>query len=130
MKWKRGLWFNLLLLLFFLFLIGWGGLCLFLRVQDLINSRQLDRQNLQNAERRLGEERRQKQSIESQLANERKQRKLVEERASRTECGDMCKMKKQQLEMECNKYRRDLAVMDDAKNLTEQQNRSYEQEVS
>lgn len=49
----------------------------------MTNSRQLDRQNLQNSERRLVDERRNKQSLESQLNNERKQRKLAEERAAR-----------------------------------------------
>lgn len=77
----------------------------------------------------MGEERRQKQSVESQLNNERKARKLAEERASRSECGEMCKLKKQQLEMECNKLRRDLAVTEDAKNSVEMQSRNYEQEV-
>lgn len=46
------------------------------KLQDLSNSRQLDRQNLQN-ERRL------RQSLESQISNERKQRKLAEERVLR-----------------------------------------------
>lgn len=53
------------------------------RVQELVNARQLDRQNIQQTERRLVEERRQRQSLDSQLNNERKQRKQAEERAVR-----------------------------------------------
>lgn len=53
------------------------------RIQEMTNARQVDRQNLQQTERRLGEERRQKQSLEAQLNNERKQRKQAEEKATR-----------------------------------------------
>lgn len=49
----------------------------------MTNARQTDRQNLQQTERRLGEERRQKQSLEAQLNNERKQRKQAEEKATK-----------------------------------------------
>lgn len=55
----------------------------FIRLQELVIARQQDKQNAQQAERRLTEERRQKQSFESQLNNERKQRKLTEEKLSR-----------------------------------------------
>lgn len=53
------------------------------RLQEMINTRQTDRQNLQQMERRMGEERRQKQSLEAQLNNERKHRKQAEEKATR-----------------------------------------------
>lgn len=58
-------------------------LSFYCRIQELTNARQFDRQNLQQAERRLGEERRQKQSLDTLLNNERKQRKQVEEKAAR-----------------------------------------------
>ncbi|GAB0093983.1 Macoilin [Sergentomyia squamirostris] len=53
------------------------------KIQDLNNSRHVDRQNLQNAEKRLGEERRQRLGLESQLTNERKMRIKVEEKAAK-----------------------------------------------
>lgn len=53
------------------------------RLQELLSTRQVDRQNIQNCERRITEERRQRQTLESQLNSERKQRKLVEEKAAR-----------------------------------------------
>lgn len=53
-------------------------------MQEMITARQLDRQNMQHAERRAGEERRQKQSLETQLNSERKQRKQAEEKAARS----------------------------------------------
>lgn len=56
---------------------------LFIRLQDLTNLRQLERQNQQNLERRFAEERRQRQSLEAQLNNERKYRKQAEEKAAR-----------------------------------------------
>lgn len=52
-------------------------------MQDMLTSRQVDRQNMQQCERRLGEERRQRQSLESQLNMERKQRKQAEDKATR-----------------------------------------------
>lgn len=52
-------------------------------MQELLTSKQLERQNLQNVERRLVEERRQRQSLESQLNVERKHRKQAEEKAIR-----------------------------------------------
>lgn len=57
-------------------------LCPF-RFQEAMNARQVDRQNMQQTERRMGEERRLKQSLEAQLINERKQRKQAEEKAAR-----------------------------------------------
>lgn len=53
------------------------------RLQELLSNRQVDRQSIQNCERRITEERRQRQTLESQLNSERKQRKLVEEKAIR-----------------------------------------------
>jgi hypothetical protein len=78
----------------------------------------------------LGDERRQKQTLESQLSNERKYRKLAEEKVVRAECGEACKLKKQQMELDLNKLRRDLAVSVDAKQHAEKQSRSFEHEVS
>lgn len=52
----------------------------------MITSRQNDRQTIQNSERRLAEERRQRQSLESQLNTERKHRKQAEEKAVRYFC--------------------------------------------
>lgn len=53
------------------------------RLQDLNNVRQVERQTMQNLERRLTEERRLRQSLEAQLNNERKYRKQAEEKAAR-----------------------------------------------
>lgn len=55
----------------------------FYRLQELNIARQVDKQSLQQAERRLTDERRLKQSIDAQLNNERKQRKQAEEKAAR-----------------------------------------------
>lgn len=41
----------------------------------------------------------------------------------------MCKLKKQQLENECIKLRRELTILDDAKKTAEHQSRNYEQEL-
>lgn len=48
----------------------------------------------------------------------------------RTECGESCKQRKQQLETECKQLRRDLSTADETKKTAEQQNRNYEQEVN
>lgn len=45
-------------------------------------------------------------------------------------CPDSCKMKKMHLESENNKLRRDLMLLDDAKNNAEKQGRMLEQEVN
>lgn len=55
----------------------------FVRLQELTSSRQSDRQTMQQTDRKLIDERRQRQSLETQLNNERKQRKLAEEKLSR-----------------------------------------------
>lgn len=44
-------------------------------------------------------------------------------------CPDTCKMKKMHLEGEIIKLRRDLMLLDEAKNNAEKQNRMLEQEV-
>lgn len=55
----------------------------FIRLQEINNVRQVERQTMQNLERRLTEERRLRQSLEAQLNNERKYRKQAEEKAAR-----------------------------------------------
>uniref|UniRef100_A0A182JWS9 Macoilin n=1 Tax=Anopheles christyi TaxID=43041 RepID=A0A182JWS9_9DIPT len=99
------------------------------RYQDLSSQRQQERQNLQTVERRLGEERRHRQSLEAQLNNERKYRKQAEEKAARSECGESCKMKKQQMEMEIDKLQHEMLNAEDAKLMAEKQARNYEQEM-
>lgn len=99
------------------------------RLQELTNVRQIDIINLQNTERRLGEERRQRQSLEAQLNNEKKARKIAEEKATRPECNEACKQRKQQIETEIKQLRRELKVVEDAKQAAEQQGRKYEQEL-
>lgn len=59
------------------------SLSLWHRIQELVISKQMDKQNIQQLERKWSDERRQKQSLEAQLSNERKQRKLAEEKAAR-----------------------------------------------
>lgn len=99
------------------------------KFHDLSGQRQQERQNLQTVERRLGEERRHRQSLESQLQNERKHRKLAEEKAARAECGEPCKLKRQQMEIEMQKLHRELISSEDAKHNAEKQNRNIEQEM-
>ncbi|XP_055594912.1 macoilin [Uranotaenia lowii] len=104
------------------------------KFQELQTQRQQERQNMQTVERRLGDERRHRQSLESQLQNERKHRKLAEEKAAgavarAAECGDQCKVKRQQMEMEIQSLRVDLINSEDAKHNAEKQNRSFEQEM-
>lgn len=100
------------------------------RLQDLQNARQHDMMTQQNTERRLTEERRQKQSLEAQLNNEKKARKLAEEKASRPECSEACKQRKQQMDMELKQLRRDFKIAEEAKLMAEQHGRKCEQEVS
>lgn len=75
------------------------------------------------------QERRSRQQLESQLNQEKRLRKQAEEKASIIRCPDSCKMKKMHLEGENNKLRRDLMLLDDAKNNAEKQGRMLEQEV-
>ncbi|XP_065080329.1 macoilin [Ochlerotatus camptorhynchus] len=99
------------------------------KFQDLTVQRQQERQSMQTVERRLGEERRHRQSLESQVSNERKHRKQAEEKAARAECGEACKLKRQQMEMEIQKLRRELINSEDAMHNAETQNRNFEQEM-
>lgn len=48
----------------------------------------------------------------------------------RSECGDNCKLKRQQFESELNKIRRDYISAEDGRHVAEQKNRNYEQEVN
>ncbi|XP_058830138.1 macoilin-1-like [Topomyia yanbarensis] len=99
------------------------------KYQDLATQRQQERQSLQTVERRLGEERRHRQSLESQLQNERKHRKQAEDKAARADCGEACKQKRQQMDMEIQKLRRDLKSTEDAKHNAEKQTLNFEQEM-
>lgn len=99
------------------------------RIQELNSCRQADMANLQNVERRLNDERRQRQSLESLLNNEKKARKLAEEKANRAECSEQCKQRKMQLEQEIKQLRRELKANEDAKQVAEQQGRKFEQEL-
>uniref|UniRef100_A0A182MYH0 Uncharacterized protein n=1 Tax=Anopheles dirus TaxID=7168 RepID=A0A182MYH0_9DIPT len=99
------------------------------RYQEHSSQRQQERQNLQTVERRLGEERRHRQSLEAQLNNERKYRKQAEEKAARAECGEVCKSKKQQMELEFEKMQHELLGMEETKLMAEKQARNYEQEM-
>jgi hypothetical protein len=67
--------------------------------------------------------------LEAQLNQEKRLRKQAEEKANMLRCPDSCKMKKMHLEGENNKLRRDVMILDEAKNNLEKQNRMYEQEV-
>jgi hypothetical protein len=76
------------------------------------------------------QERRNRQQLEAQLNQEKRLRKQADEKANMLRCPDSCKIKKMHLESENNKLRRDLMILDEAKNNLEKQNRLYEQEVS
>ncbi|EDS26059.1 conserved hypothetical protein [Culex quinquefasciatus] len=101
------------------------------RFQELTAQRQQERQSLQTVERRLGEERRHRQSLESQLQNERKHRKQAEEKAARAsaDCGEQCKLKRQQMDHELRELRRELMSSEEAKHNAESASRSIEQEM-
>jgi 23S rRNA pseudoU1915 N3-methylase RlmH len=76
------------------------------------------------------QERRSRQQMETQLNQEKRLRKQAEEKAMMVRCPDSCKIKKMHLEGENNKLRRDLMLLDEAKNNAEKQNRMLEQEVT
>lgn len=101
------------------------------RFQELTAQRQQERQSLQTVERRLGEERRHRQSLESQLQNERKHRKQAEEKAARAsaDCGEQCKLKRQQMDHDLRELRRELMSSEESRNNAEKQNRNFEQEM-
>ncbi|XP_030750477.1 macoilin-1 [Sitophilus oryzae] len=83
------------------------------RLQNATASKQSDKQSIGNLERRITEERRLRSSLESQLNQERKNRKQDEARlaqvtaqqSSRTECTDMCKTRRRDLEGELSECR-------------------------
>ncbi|KAG5677236.1 hypothetical protein PVAND_007010 [Polypedilum vanderplanki] len=75
------------------------------------------------------QERRSRQHLEAQLNQEKRLRKEAEQKASIIRCPDSCKIKKMHLEGENNKLRRDVMMLDEAKNNLEKQNRMYEQEL-
>jgi hypothetical protein len=76
------------------------------------------------------QERRSRQHFEAQLNQEKRLRKQAEEKANMLRCPDSCKIKKMHMENENKQLRRDLMMLDDAKNNYEKQSRMYEQEVS
>lgn len=100
------------------------------RIQELTNARHADMLSLQNVERRLNEERRQKQSLDAQLSNEKKARKAAEEKAARPECSAQCKQRRQQVDEELKRVRNDLKQTEEAKQLAVDHGRKFEQEVS
>lgn len=99
------------------------------RIQELTNARHADMLSLQNVERRLNEERRQKQSLDAQLSNEKKARKAAEEKAARPECSAQCKQRRQQVDEELKRVRNDLKQSEEAKQLAVDHGRKFEQEV-
>lgn len=99
------------------------------RIQELTNARHADMLSLQNVERRLNEERRQKQSLDAQLSNEKKARKAAEEKAARPECSAQCKQRRQQVDEELKRVRNDLKQAEEAKQLAVEHGRKFEQEV-
>lgn len=99
------------------------------RIQELTNARHADMLSLQNVERRLNEERRQKQSLDAQLSNEKKARKAAEEKAARPECSAQCKQRRQQVDEELKRVRNDLKQTEEAKQLAVDHGRKFEQEV-
>lgn len=99
------------------------------RIQELTNARHADMLSLQNVERRLNEERRQKQSLDAQLSNEKKARKAAEEKAARPECSAQCKQRRQQVDEELKRVRNDLKQAEEAKQLAVDHGRKFEQEV-
>ncbi|CAG9773860.1 unnamed protein product [Ceutorhynchus assimilis] len=78
------------------------------RLQSFAASKQSDKQSIGSLERRVAEERRLRTNLESQLNQERKNRKQEEARlaqvtaqqSSRTECTDICKSRRRELETE------------------------------
>jgi len=68
--------------------------------------------------------------LQNSERREKRLRKQAEEKASIARCPEACKLRKMHLEGENNKLRRDLMMLDEAKQNSEQQTRLYEQEVS
>ncbi|ERL85426.1 hypothetical protein D910_02846 [Dendroctonus ponderosae] len=83
------------------------------RLQNAQSAKQTDKQTIATLERRLTEERRLRANVDSQLAQERKNRKQEEARlaqvtaqqSSRTECTDLCKARRRELEAELTECR-------------------------
>ncbi|XP_075165085.1 macoilin isoform X2 [Haematobia irritans] len=99
------------------------------RIHELTNARHTDMLQLQNIERRLAEERRQKQSLDAQLNNEKKARKQAEEKAARPECSPQCKQRKQQMDEEIKQLSQKLKLAEEAKQIAEQHGRELEQQL-
>lgn len=92
------------------------------KLHNLVTSRQQDRQNLAQLERRLQDERRQRTQAEQQVSAERKAKKAEEANtaravamaaASRTECSENCKARRREQENELMQTRREVMLRQD-----------------
>lgn len=103
------------------------------RLQNIKSLRKTEQANYTELERTLREEQRKRQSLEAQLQNEKVARSKAEEKAQmnshRMDCSDQCKQKRQQLDTEVKRLRREIKAAEEAKILAEQQGKRAEQKV-
>lgn len=105
------------------------------RLQNIKSLRKTEQANFTELERTLREEQRKRQSLEAQLQNEKVARSKAEEKAQMNnhrmqDCSDQCKQKRQQLDTEVKRLRREIKAAEEAKILSDQQNKRVEQKVS
>lgn len=102
------------------------------RLQNIKSLRKTEQTNFTELERTLREEQRKRQSLEAQLQNEKIARSKAEEKVQmihRMDCSDQCKQRRQQLDNEVKRLRRELKAAEEAKASAEQQNKKHEQKV-
>lgn len=103
------------------------------RLQNIKSLRKTEQTNYTELERILREEQRKRQSLEAQLQNEKVARSKAEEKAQmnnhRIDCSDQCKQRRQQLDTEVKRLRRELKAAEEAKVISDQQKLRDDQKV-
>lgn len=103
------------------------------RLQNIKSLRKTEQANFTELERTLRDEQRKRQSLEAQLQNEKVARSKAEEKAQmnnhRMDCSDQCKQKRQQLDAEVKRLRREIKAAEEAKVISDQQTKRAEQKV-
>lgn len=102
------------------------------RLQNIKSLRKTEQANYTELERTLREEQRKRQSLEAQLQNEKVARSKAEEKAQmnhRADCSDQCKQRRQQLDTEVKRLRRDIRAAEEAKVMADQETQRIEQKV-
>lgn len=87
------------------------------KLQNLTSARQQDKNTVSQLKERLQEEKKSRASCENQLASERKAKKdeaiTRVPGASKTECTELCKSKRKELESELKQLKKDLKIRED-----------------